>query len=153
MSDPSLYAARYKCKLPPGTFIGCIPTAAPTFGVAIGGLKDANNLFLPMRLIITGWSDGGSAAEEPNVKGQTVSASYMLAFQPGASVQAGQKYTIYRCDSGLPANPTSGSQLSAAGCRSWTFAMGSNTMAQLNHGTLGTLWSSSVVYFVAVLGD
>jgi hypothetical protein len=161
MSDPSFYAARYQCKMSSGAFnfLGCMPTGAPTFATAMGGLQDANKLFLPMRLIIKGWSNAGNAAAEPNVKTQTVSARYRLAFQPGAGVNLGAKFSIYRCDraadgsGGPPANPTSASQLKAAGCRSWSFAMGPSTLAQLNHRMLGTLWSSSVVYFVAVLGE
>jgi hypothetical protein len=161
MSDPSFYAARYQCNMPAGTFnfLGCIPTGAPTFATAIGGLQDTHKLLLPMRLIITGWSNGFNAAAEPNVKTQTVSARYRLAFQTRAGIKPRQKFSIYRCDraadgsGGPPANPTSGSQLSAAGCRSWSFSMGPGTLAQLSHRTLGTLWSSSVVYFVAVLDE
>jgi hypothetical protein len=161
LSDPSFYAARYKCERPAGAlnFLGCIPTGAATFATAIGGLQDANSIFLPMRLIITGWSNGGSTAGEPNVKTQTVSARYRLAFQPGAGVRSGRRFSIYRCDraadgsGGPPANPTSGVELEAVGCRSWSYTMGPSTLAQLSHRSLGTLWSSSVVYFVAVLEE
>ncbi|KAF6264096.1 hypothetical protein COO60DRAFT_271757 [Scenedesmus sp. NREL 46B-D3] len=157
MLDPSFFAAQYKCQMPEDTFIGCIPTGAPTFATAMGGLHDSNNLLLPIRLIMSGWSDGSNPAREPIVKTHTVSARYRLAFKPSAKVKPGQRISIYRCDrsangsGGLPPNPTSGSQLTRAGCRSWSFTMGASTPSQLSHRTLGVLRSNSVVYFVAVL--
>lgn len=155
MSDPSFYAAQGECNMPEGTRIGCIPTGAPNFATAMGGLQDTNKRFLPMQLIITGWSDGTDAAREPNVRSQTVSARYQLAFKPGANVQTGQTFSVYRCDGSgsLPRNPSSGSQLIDAGCSSWSFTMGPSALAQLNNSVLGLLWSNSVVYFVAMLQE
>jgi hypothetical protein len=155
MSDAGFYAQQYKCKMPEDTYSGCIPLGAETFATAMGGLLDAHKLFLPLRLIITGWSNGADAASEPRVGATAVSARYRLAFQPGGNVHPGQRFTVHRCNrtadgsGGPPANPTSASQLAASGCRSWSFTMGPSTMAQLTHRTLGLLWSNSIVYFVA----
>jgi hypothetical protein len=157
MSAEGFYAERYKCKMPQGTYIGCIPAGVPTFATAMAGLLDAHKVYLPLRLIITGWSNNANPATEPGTKAKGVTARYRLAFQPGANVQPGQRFSIYRCDRAAdgrgvpPANPTSASQLAAAGCRSWSFSMGAASLQQLSHRTLGVLRPNSVVYFLAVL--
>uniref|UniRef100_A0A383WD23 Peptidase C39-like domain-containing protein n=1 Tax=Tetradesmus obliquus TaxID=3088 RepID=A0A383WD23_TETOB len=156
MSDESFYAEQYNCEMPQDTYSGCIPLGADTFATAMGGLLDARKLFLPLRLIITGWSNGAEADSEPRVNtNPPASARYRLAFQPGANVRPGNKFAVHRCDraangsGGPPANPTDASQLAAAGCRSWDFTMNSSTLPQLSHRALGVLWSNSIVYFVA----
>lgn len=153
LSTQGFFASCGSCQLS----TGCIPTGVPNYATAVGGLKDDHKLFLPVQLNILGWSDEQTKpwAEPDTNSQQSVSAVYQLNLSAVADA-TGQQLTVFRCDGegSLPQHPRSLAEVAGApGCKGFVFTMGPAVAKQLNQNTLGTLWSYSVVYFVAVLGQ
>lgn len=137
--------------------------------MAIAGLHDKNKIYLPMQLVITGWSDGTHADHEPRLGG--VTGSYSLSLARAGQFAAGEAFTVYRFDmvthksidsvissGNVLANPADAAAVEAlcvkagAACRKHTVQVQSSGLQGLPHAEeqLGRLTANSVVFFVAV---
>lgn len=171
VSDPEFFASTSEdCaySLEEG---GCVNSNPGTVnnGMAIAGLYDAHRIYLPMQLVMTGWSDGTPAAHEPRSGG--VTGSYSLNLTRAGAFAAGEAFTIYRFNmvtkKKIDAVITSGNVLAnltstaavqalcekaAAACRSHTVQVVKSGPQVLPHAevNLGRLTANSVVFFVAV---
>lgn len=65
----------------------------------MGPLRDAHNLFKPLRMVITSWSDRSKADAEPYVT-KNAQATYRLDVR-SSGLRIGSKFTIFRSVSGV----------------------------------------------------
>ena len=150
---------------------GCINTDNENYAVAIKGLKQpAVPLYQPLKLTITSWiNDATLATAEPYNRNRQ--GRYQLDARGCTAGAAGGTFTLFRFDGytsflkltgtgryTVGAPPASLAALktactaAGAGCRKKTYTMGTTSNGLLNESALGLLDSSSVVYFVCVVG-
>lgn len=73
---------------------GCIPSDTSTYALAMGPLRNANSLFRPLRMVVTGWSDKSTAIAEPLVA-KAAQASYALDLKD-SGLKQGDAFTLFR---------------------------------------------------------
>jgi len=80
-------------------YTGCIPNDFQDMGVAVGPLNVPANLYYPVKIAITGWSDGSAVNFEPGeFSATTATAAYTLTV---SGLTAGQSYKMYRTTPGV----------------------------------------------------